>query len=136
MRFTYAVLAKLQDYEWRGLWNIAATALDIHANLLPKVDSGFRLEERQALGAFMASFQDCFRVLHPDKVSYTTWWTPSRAGDHGFRFDGVLVSKGITVLDAEHIVWPMGSDHIPASVVVRWGKLAGGFVEVLIGKRE
>ncbi|KAI9335342.1 hypothetical protein BDR26DRAFT_986700 [Obelidium mucronatum] len=128
MQFTQAVLEKLRDYERCGLkviagcdWNIAATVADIHQNLLLKVNSGFWLKERQLLGQFYLGFQDCYQVIHPNKVSYTTWWSATCVGDLGFRFDGVLVSKHVKVIDADHVEWPRGSDHTLVVAVLEVG---------------
>lgn len=85
--------------------------------------SGFRPEERAALGEFFAAgLIDTFRLLHPDTAAYS-WWTQrtdARARNIGWRLDYVLVSPALRDYVQESALHPHmeGSDHCPVSVTL------------------
>ncbi|MGC6421607.1 MAG: exodeoxyribonuclease III [Flavobacteriaceae bacterium] len=108
-----------------GDYNICHKAIDIHDPIRNKNVSGFLLEERTWLGAFLDSgFVDSFRFLHSEPHHYS-WWSyraNARANNKGWRIDYALVSEPLRHHIRRSVILPEArhSDHCPVGVELKF----------------
>ncbi len=104
-----------------GDFNTAYEDIDLARAKQNVENSGFRPEERRALGMwFKQGWVDTFRALHPDAEEYS-WWSQRlglRDRNVGWRIDYVLASSGAMpfvrgAFIHRHV---LGSDHCPVGV--------------------
>lgn len=104
-----------------GDFNTAHREIDLARPQQNHRTSGFRPEEREELGRWLASgWLDTFRLFDGDGGNYT-WWSQRfgvRERNVGWRLDYVLASTGCEpyVRSAAIHAEVMGSDHCPISV--------------------
>lgn len=102
-----------------GDYNIARTAIDIHAPKRLDGTSGFKPEEREWFQSFLdIGFTDTFRFKNPEKLDMYSWWSyraGARERNKGWRIDYICVSEGLKsrIKKAEILTDIMGSDHCP-----------------------
>ena len=123
LKFTSAVFERVKELNEKGFlvtlgadFNIAQEKLDIHPRVIPLVSSGFRGEERDLMRKFTEILIDSWRINHPRQVGYTTWFHYDRKGNKGMRYDGILTSQNLEILDSHHMMDIGGSDHIPVAI--------------------
>ncbi|MFT4538387.1 MAG: exodeoxyribonuclease-3 [Planctomycetota bacterium] len=107
-----------------GDWNIAHTALDIHAPKRNEKNSGFLPEEREWLSKVLAmGWTDALRSLHPDVPGLYSWWSTrgqARQKDLGWRLDYLMLNKAMGGrLKSAWIEKDAGlSDHAPVWIEI------------------
>lgn len=109
-----------------GDYNIAHTALDVHAPKRLKNTSGFLPEERAWFSEFLElGYEDVFRRHHPEQPDLYSWWSYRAAAkerNKGWRLDYHLAGNGMAdhaitaAIEKEHNM----SDHAPVTVEYRF----------------
>jgi exodeoxyribonuclease-3 len=104
-----------------GDFNTAYAEIDLARPKQNHENSGFRPEERRALGQwFRAGWVDTFRATEPAGGHYT-WWSQRlglRARNVGWRIDYVLASPAVMPFLRDAFIHKdvLGSDHCPIGV--------------------
>ncbi|HMR06003.1 MAG TPA: exodeoxyribonuclease III [Polyangiaceae bacterium] len=104
-----------------GDFNTAFAEIDLARPKQNHENSGFRPEERRALGQwFRAGWVDTFRALQPEGGHYT-WWSQRlglREKNVGWRIDYVLASPAAMPFVRAAFIHKdvLGSDHCPIGV--------------------
>lgn len=106
-----------------GDFNTAYAELDLARPRENRETSGFRPEEREELGRWLAAgWVDTFRHFQPAGGHYS-WWSQrggARERNVGWRIDYVLASPGAMAFVRAAAIHPdvRGSDHCPVSVTL------------------
>jgi exodeoxyribonuclease-3 len=112
-----------------GDFNTAHEEIDLARPRENRENSGFRPEERRALGRWLkAGWVDTFRHFNRDAAGHYTWWSQRagvRAKNIGWRIDYVLASPGAMPFVTGANIHPAvrGSDHCPISVTLDEGAI-------------
>ncbi len=105
-----------------GDFNTAFAPVDLARPRENVENSGFRSEEREALGAWFArGWVDTFRHAHPEATGRYSWWSQrqgARGRNVGWRIDYVLASPAAHSRVQEAFIQDdvLGSDHCPVGV--------------------
>lgn len=108
-----------------GDYNIAHTALDVHAPKRLKNTSGFLPEERAWFSEFLSlGYEDVFRAQHPGQAELYSWWSyraASKERNKGWRLDYHLAGNGMAGLAVHATIEKERnmSDHAPITVEYR-----------------
>jgi exodeoxyribonuclease-3 len=109
-----------------GDFNVARSEIDIYAENMRQywAEQGYISDERSNFETLLeCGFVDAYRELNPETRSYT-WWSNrlnKRSQGRGWRLDYFLVAEELmpSVVEANHLVDLLGSDHCPIDLVVR-----------------
>jgi exodeoxyribonuclease-3 len=109
-----------------GDFNVARSEIDIYAENMRQywAEQGYISDERSNFESLLeCGFVDAYRELNPETRSYT-WWSNrlnKRSQGRGWRLDYFLVAEELmpSVVEANHLVDLLGSDHCPIDLVVR-----------------
>lgn len=114
-----------------GDFNTAHEDIDLARPKQNRETSGFRAEEREELGRWLADgWVDSFRHLQPSGGHYT-WWSQRvgvREKNIGWRIDYALISPGALPYLSGASIHPdvRGSDHCPIRIEFDRGVLRAG----------
>ena len=111
------------DTEFKLLrdFNCSHTSIDVKSPETKLYKPGYTIEERTSFSNLLSEFKltDTFRYLHPNliKYSYFSYRNNSRARNHGWRLDYVLVSSSLNqhIKSSDIHTEIKGSDHVPIS---------------------
>lgn len=103
-----------------GDFNVTRAEIDIYEENMRQywAQLGYASDERSNLESLLEDgFVDAFRLLYPEKRSYT-WWSNrlnKRRDNRGWRLDYFFVDEVIadSIVDVEHQSGIYGSDHCP-----------------------
>lgn len=107
-----------------GDLNVAHQAIDVKNDKANKGNSGFTVEEREALTRLLESgFTDSLRYFHPKTDGLYTWWSymkTVRERNIGWRIDYFLTSKRLNsqLISAQTFPHIYGSDHCPIGLEI------------------
>jgi len=104
-----------------GDYNVAHTEIDLSNPKANENNAGYYIEEREAMGAFLAKgFVDTFRHFNKEANNYTWWSYRTKARDRniGWRLDYFTVNKSFMnkVKKVEILSAVLGSDHCPVTL--------------------
>jgi exodeoxyribonuclease-3 len=106
-----------------GDFNTAHNEIDLKNPKGNKNTSGFLPKERAWIDKYLShGFVDIFRLLYPERVTYT-WWTylaNARKNNTGWRLDYFLISEALVpdVKIVEVHADILGSDHCPVTLTI------------------
>ena len=106
-----------------GDLNVAHEEIDLKNPKTNRKNAGFTDEEREKFTVLLNSgFNDTFRTLYPEQVTYS-WWSyrfQARQKNAGWRIDYFVVSNRLMerVKDASIHTDILGSDHCPVELVL------------------
>jgi exodeoxyribonuclease-3 len=103
-----------------GDYNIAHTAIDLHAPKRNEKTTGFLPGEREWMTKWFAESGtvDTFRYLYPDRENTYSWWSyraNARNNNKGWRIDYQSLSDHLSdrIRGVEHLTEARHSDHCP-----------------------
>lgn len=103
-----------------GDYNIAHTAIDLHAPKRNEKTTGFLPEEREWMTEWFRESDtvDVFRHLYPERIDTYSWWSyraNARNNNKGWRIDYQSLSNHLRdrVVRVEHLTEARHSDHCP-----------------------
>lgn len=116
-------LAEKKPVIYCGDLNVAHECIDLKNDRTNHGNAGFTDEERAKMSQLLASgFTDSFRMLYPDKETYS-WWSyrmKAREKNVGWRIDYFIVSDSIKDKIKEAMIYTdiYGSDHCPVGLLI------------------
>ncbi|MFA6583439.1 MAG: exodeoxyribonuclease III [Elusimicrobiaceae bacterium] len=123
LAFTRQLTAKGKAVIVCGDVNTAHKEIDLARPKENENNTGFLPEERAWLDRFFETFDDTFRLFHPEGGNYTWWDLKTRARERnvGWRLDYFLIDKQHSSLAADSYILPaaQGSDHCPIGFTLK-----------------
>lgn len=107
-----------------GDMNVAHQEIDLKNPKTNHKNAGFTDEEREKMTQLLSNgFNDTFRTLYPEQVTYS-WWSyrfRAREKNTGWRIDYFLISERLKdrLEDAKIHTEIMGSDHCPVEIILK-----------------